>query len=88
MINLAILYEAGSGVARSPVDAYAWYAVADEHGEPQAKRRADELLKQFSERDKASAQGLAATIGATIDAVSPPSGQPESSAENPSRPPA
>jgi hypothetical protein len=87
MVNLAILYEQGGGVARSPVDAYAWYAAASEHGEPQAKHRADDLFQQFSDRDKASAQGLAATIGAAIDAANPP-GSPENSAEIPSRPPA
>jgi localization factor PodJL len=88
MVNLAILYEQGSGIARSPIDAYAWYAAASEHGEPQAKRRADELFQQFNDRDKASAQGLAATIGAAIDAANPPASSPGNSAENPSRPPA
>jgi hypothetical protein len=88
MVNLAILYEEGNGVARSPVDAYAWYAAASEHGEPQAKRRADELFRRFSDRDKASAQGLAATIGAAIDSASPLGNPPENSAENPPRSPA
>jgi TPR repeat protein len=72
MINLAILYERGGGVAASPVDAYAWYSAAGEHGEPQGKRRADALFAQFSDRDKARAQGLAATIGAALDASAAP----------------
>ena len=73
MVNLAILYDAGNGVARSLVDAYAWYSVAGERDDAAAKARAEELLKQFNDRDKARAQGLAATIGAALDAAAPPS---------------
>jgi TPR repeat protein len=71
MVNLAILYEAGTGVERSPVDAYAWYSAAGERGDTAAKTRAGELFKQFNERDKARAQGLAATIGAALDSFAP-----------------
>jgi hypothetical protein len=72
MVNLAILYERGSGVDRSLVDAYAWYGAAAEAGDVPAKQRAAEIYKQFSEQDKARAEGLAATIGATIRAPTPP----------------
>ncbi len=71
MVNLAILYEAGNGVDRSPVDAYAWYNAAGERGEDAAKARAGELFQQFNDRDKARAEGLAATIGAALDSVKP-----------------
>jgi len=71
MVNLAILYEAGTGVEHSPVDAYAWYNAAGERGDTGAKTRAAELFKQFNERDKARAQGLAATIGAALDSFAP-----------------
>jgi len=74
MVNLAILYEAGSGVARSPVDAYAWYSAAGERGDSGAKQRAGELFQQFGEKDKARAEGLAATIGAALDQTTPPAG--------------
>ena len=72
MVNLAILYERGSGVDRSPIDAYAWYSAAGERGDGGAKQRAGELFQQFSDRDKARAESLAATIGAALDAPSPP----------------
>ena len=71
MFNLAIFYERGQGVDRSPVDAYAWYAAAAERGYAAAKQRAGELLAQFSDQDKAKAQGLAATIAASINAAPP-----------------
>jgi len=73
MVNLAILYEQGSGLGRSLIDAYAWYSAASEHGEPEVKSRADELLQQFNDHDKARAVGLAATIGATLDGTTRPS---------------
>jgi TPR repeat protein len=68
MANLAILYEAGTGVERSLVDAYAWYSAAGERGDAPAKARAEELFQQFDDKDKARAEGLAATIGAALDA--------------------
>jgi len=71
MFNLAILYERGQGVDRSPADAYAWYRAAAERGYAPAKRRADELYAQFNDQDKAKAQGLAATIASSING-SPP----------------
>lgn len=67
MINLAILYEAGNGVGRSPVDAYAWYSAAGERGDAAGKARATALFQQFNDKDKARAEGLAATIGAALD---------------------
>jgi Sel1 repeat len=69
MLNLAILYEAGTGVDRSLVDAYAWYSAAGERGDDAAKARAGELFKQFDDKDKARAEGLAATIGAALDSA-------------------
>ena len=71
MVNLAILYELGQGVDRSPVDAYAWYSAAADRGDDPAKNRAGALLRQFTDKDKAKAQGLAATVSATING-SPP----------------
>jgi TPR repeat protein len=68
MVNLAILYERGSGLDRSLIDAYAWYSAAGEAGDAPAKQRAGEIYRQLSEHDKARADGLAATIGATIKA--------------------
>lgn len=72
MVNLAICYETGSGVDRSPVDAYAWYSAAGERGDAAAKQRAGELFRTFNDRDKARAEGLAATIGAALDQQKPP----------------
>jgi len=72
MVNLAILYERGDGVDRSLVDSYAWYSVAGERGDGDAKNRAGELIEQFNDKDKARAQGLAASIGAALDAAAPP----------------
>ena len=72
MVNLAILYEAGNGVDRSPVDSYAWYSAAGERGDAAAKTRAGELFQQFNDRDKARAEGLAATIGAALDSFKSP----------------
>ena len=46
---------------------YAWYNAAGERGEDAAKARAGELFQQFNDRDKARAEGLAATIGAALD---------------------
>ncbi len=71
MINLAILYDAGNGVDRSAIDAYAWYSTAGERGDDAAKGRAAELFQQFSDRDKARAEGLAASIGAALDSFKP-----------------
>lgn len=67
MVNLAILFEGGKGVDRSLVEAYAWYSAAGERGDSGAKTRAGELFQRFSDKDKAQAQGLAATIGAALD---------------------
>lgn len=67
MVNLAILYEAGNGVERSPVDAYAWYRAAGERGDATAKAYAAQLFQQFNDKDKARAEGLAATIGSALD---------------------
>jgi hypothetical protein len=72
MVNLAILYERGRGVDRSLLDAYAWYNAAGERGDAAAKERAVTLLRQFSDQDKAHAEGLAATISATVNGVPPP----------------
>jgi Sel1 repeat-containing protein len=72
MINLAILYERGQGIDRSPIDAYAWYSAAAERGDGPARDRASELFRQFTDQDKAKAQGLAATIAATVNGVPPP----------------
>jgi hypothetical protein len=72
MVNLAILYERGDGVDRSPVDAYAWYSAAGERGAADAKDRADQLFQQFNDKDKARAEGLAATLGAALDSATPP----------------
>jgi TPR repeat protein len=69
---LAILYDRGDGVDRSLVDAYAWYSAAGERGDAGAKDRADELFRQFNDKDKARAEGLAATVGAALDASAPP----------------
>jgi hypothetical protein len=73
MINLAILYEQGNGVERSLIEAYAWYSAAAERGDADAKHRARELFQQFSDKDQARAQGLAATIGAALDPATPKS---------------
>jgi TPR repeat protein len=67
MLNLAILYEQGSGTERSPIDAYAWYSAAAERGDAGAKQRAALLFQQFGDKDKARAQGLAATVAAALD---------------------
>jgi TPR repeat protein len=72
MINLAILYERGQGIDRSLIDAYAWYSAAAERGDAPARDRAGELFRQFTDQDKAKAQGLAATIAATVNGVPPP----------------
>ena len=71
MVNLAILYEQGNGVDHSPIDAFAWYSTAGERGDNSAKERAAGLFQQFNDKDKARAQGLAATIGAALDAAAP-----------------
>jgi uncharacterized protein len=71
MVNLAILYETGQGVDRSLIDAYAWYGAAGERGDSAAKDRAEELFRQFTDQDKARAQGLAATIGAAVNGPPP-----------------
>lgn len=76
MVNLAILYEEGNGVERSPVDAYAWYTAAGERGDDDAKTRAGELFRQFDDRNKARAEGLAATIAAALDSFKPQSVKP------------
>ena len=72
MVNLAILYERGDGVDRSLIDAYAWYSAAGERGEADAKSRAADLMQQFNDKDQARAEGLAASIGAALDASAPP----------------
>jgi TPR repeat protein len=71
MVNLAILYERGSGVERSLVDAYAWYSSGGEAGDATAKQRAAEIYRQLSDLEKARGDGLAATIAATIRASVP-----------------
>jgi hypothetical protein len=72
MVNLAIAYERGQGLDRSLIDAYAWYSAAAERSDDPARDRAGELLRQFSDQDKAKAQGLAATVAASINNVRPP----------------
>jgi hypothetical protein len=72
MINLAILYETGDGVGRSLIEAYAWYSVAGECGDASGKARATALFQQFDDREKARAEGLAATIGAALDSSNGP----------------
>ncbi len=71
MVNLAILYELGQGVDSSLPDAYAWYSAAADRGDDPAKSRAGELFGRFSDKDKATAQGLAATVSATINGAPP-----------------
>jgi TPR repeat protein len=71
MVNLAILYEQGNGIERSLIDAYAWYSAAAERGDAGGKQRAGVLFQQFSDRDKARAKSLAATIGASLDNAAP-----------------
>jgi TPR repeat protein len=73
MINLAILYEQGNGIERSLIDAYAWYNAAAGRGDAGGNQRAGMLFQQFSDRDKARAQSLAATIAASLDTAAPKS---------------
>jgi hypothetical protein len=71
MVNLAIFYEQGYGVDQSYIDAYAWYSAAGERNDTGASQRAGELFEQFDDKDKARAEGLAATIGAALDETPP-----------------
>jgi TPR repeat protein len=66
MVNLAILYERGEGVAASTVDADAWYHAAARRGSQPAARRGDELLQAFGPLDQSRAEAKAADIAASI----------------------
>lgn len=57
---LATLYLQGRGVARDPVQAYAWYDMAAEQGHTNAQRARDATARQMSDPDIAKAQELAA----------------------------
>lgn len=47
--NLGVLYQEGSGVTKSQVDAYVWYAIAGAQGDPMAIQRAEVLAREMSE---------------------------------------
>jgi localization factor PodJL len=47
--NLGVLYQEGSGVAKSQVDAYVWYSIAGAQGDPMAVQRAEVLAREMSD---------------------------------------
>ena len=46
--NLGVLYQEGSGVTKSAIDAYVWYAIAGAQGDPMAVQRAEVLARDMS----------------------------------------
>jgi len=76
MVNFAILYGKGEGVARSLPDAYAWYRAAARRGDGAAEQRAGELFEGFTDAEKGQAVMLAAAI---VGALHEPSSAPAQS---------
>src|SRR6185503_16366895 len=74
MVNVAVLYETGEGVARSLPDAYAWYRAAARRGDNAAGERAVELFRTFGGADKAQAVLMAAAVAEAMlePAAAPP----------------
>lgn len=61
--NLGVLYQEGSGVNRSPVDAYIWYSIAGSQGDEMAVQRSEVIARDLSgeELDQARARVKAFT---------------------------
>jgi len=49
--NLGVLYQEGSGVTKSLVDAYVWYAIAGKQGDKMAAQRSEIIARDLSEAD-------------------------------------
>jgi Sel1 repeat len=49
--NLGILHENGMGVPKAPAEAYKWYALAAERGDPEAGKRRDVLSARLAAAD-------------------------------------
>ena len=66
--NLGVLYQEGSGVAKSLVDSYVWYAIAGAQGDPMAVQRAEVLEREMSEDQVAQAKSrVKAFVPSRID---------------------
>jgi len=49
--NLGVLYQEGSGVPKSEIDAYVWYKVAGAQGDRMAEQRSELIARNLSEGD-------------------------------------
>jgi localization factor PodJL len=54
--NLAVLHENGLGIAKDPVKAYKWYALAAQGGDTEALRRRDSLKAQLTADQRLKAE--------------------------------
>jgi localization factor PodJL len=66
--NLGVLYQEGSGVPKSEIEAYVWYTIAGAQGDTMAVQRADILAREMSEPQIEQAKSrVKAYVPARID---------------------
>jgi localization factor PodJL len=61
--NLAVLYENGLGVAKDPVQAFKWYALAAQGGDGEASRRRAPQKAPLTAEQRLNAESAVATFG-------------------------
>lgn len=64
--NLAYMYEQGAGIAKSPVDAYAWYSVAAEKGDQGAQQAVERIASRMTPRDLQAAKARIKVVKRSI----------------------
>jgi TPR repeat protein len=64
--NLAFLYEHGEGVAKSAIDAYAWYSIGGARGDQAAQRAAERLARELSAKQLGDAAARMVELEKTI----------------------
>ena len=57
--NMALLFQEGFGVARSPADAYAWFTIAANNGDADARQRANAIRQDLTPEQRAAAEAAA-----------------------------
>jgi localization factor PodJL len=58
--NLAVLTESGLGVAKDPIEAYKWFALAARNGDKEATRRRDQMLARLQPSEVRTAESRVA----------------------------
>ena len=58
-VNIALLFKEGFGVPQSPADAYAWFTIAANAGDAEARNSAAELRSMLTPEQRAAAESVA-----------------------------